>query len=103
MGLDSVTRLRLVMVVTNITLSLLANFLLFLWIFWVMPRHKPRNKVIFCGSLLASFGFEVIKIIMNMTILQLVKSPSGATFGSVIEITGSSISLPVSRCFVPHG
>lgn len=38
MGLDTVTWLRPVMVVTGMTLSMLANFLLFLWIFWVIPR-----------------------------------------------------------------
>lgn len=86
MGLDTVTWLRPVMVVTGMTLSMLANFLLFLWIFWVIPRHKPRNKAIFRGSLLAAFGFEVIKIIMTMTLPQLVKSPSGAAFGSVIGL-----------------
>lgn len=86
MGLDTVTWLRPVMVVTGMTLSMLANFLLFLWIFWVIPRHKPRNKAIFRGALLAAFGFEVIKIIMTMTLPQLVKSPSGAAFGSVIGL-----------------
>lgn len=86
LGLDNVTWLRPVMVVTGMTLSMLANFLLFLWIFWVIPRHKPRNKAIFRGALMAAFGFEIIKIIMTMTLPQLAKSPSGAAFGSVIGL-----------------
>lgn len=86
LGLDHIAWLRPVMTAVTMIVSILANYLLFLWIFWVIPRHKPHSKAIFRGSLLAAFGFEIIKIIMTMTLPQLATSPSGAAFGSVIGL-----------------
>ena len=38
------------------------------------------------GTLIAAIGFEVIKIAMTYTLPSLVKSPSGAAFGSVLGL-----------------
>lgn len=69
-----------------LVISIAANYLLFLWIFWMLPRHKPRKKALFRGTLLAAIGFEVIKFVMTMTLPRLATSPSGAAFGSVIGL-----------------
>lgn len=42
-----------------------ANYLLFFWIFWRLPRHRPRRKALFRGTLIAAIGFEIIKIVMT--------------------------------------
>ncbi len=86
LGLDSIEWLRPVMTVVTLIVSILANYLLFLWIFWVIPRHKPHSKAMFRGALLAAAGFEIIKIIMTLTLPKLATSPSGAAFGSVIGL-----------------
>lgn len=86
LGLDTITWLRPVMTVVTLIVSILANYLLFLWIFWVIPRHKPHSKAMFRGALLAAAGFEIIKIIMTLTLPKLATSPSGAAFGSVIGL-----------------
>ncbi len=70
----------------GLAISIIANFLLFFWIFWRLPRHRPRRKALFRGTLLAAIGFEVIKIIMTYTLPKLVSSPSGAAFGSVLGL-----------------
>ncbi len=86
LGLDGIEWLRPVLTIIAMCVSILANFLLFVWIFWVIPRYKPHHKAVFRGALLAAAGFEVIKIIMTMTLPKLASSPSGAAFGSVIGL-----------------
>ena len=70
----------------GLAISIFANYLLFFWIFWRLPRHRPRRKALIRGTLIAAVGFEIIKIIMTWTLPALVKSPSGAAFGSVLGI-----------------
>ena len=86
LGLDGIEWLRPVMTLIALSISILANYLLFLWIFWRLPRHKPRKKALFRGTLLAAIGFEVIKFIMTLTLPKLASSPSGAAFGSVLGL-----------------
>jgi len=86
LGLDGIEWLRPAMTTIALTISILANYLLFLWIFWRLPRHQPRKKALFRGTLLAAIGVEVIKAIMTMTLPKLASSPSGAAFGSVLGL-----------------
>jgi membrane protein len=84
--LDSIEWLKPTWRVIGLAISILANYLLFFWIFWRLPRHRPRRKALIRGTFIAAIGFEVIKIIMTWTLPALVKSPSGAAFGSVLGI-----------------
>ncbi|CAM3706514.1 inner membrane protein YhjD [Rouxiella silvae] len=86
LGLGGIEWLRPVMTVITLIISIAANYLLFLWIFWILPRHKPRKKALLRGTLIAAIGFEVIKFIMTMMLPRLASSPSGAAFGSVIGL-----------------
>ncbi|MBP2195623.1 inner membrane protein YhjD [Pantoea cypripedii] len=86
LGLDHIEWLRPAMTVIALAISIFANYLLFLWIFWILPRHKPRKKALFRGTLLAAIGFEVIKFVMTITLPKLATSPSGAAFGSVLGL-----------------
>ncbi|MBB3322816.1 MULTISPECIES: inner membrane protein YhjD [Atlantibacter] len=84
--LDYIPWLKPVWQLIGLAISMCANFLLFFWIFWRLPRHRPRKKALIRGSILAAVGFEVIKIIMTWTLPSLMTSPSGAAFGSVLGI-----------------
>ncbi len=86
LGLGGIDWLRPVMTIITLAISVAANYLLFLWIFWILPRHKPRRKALFRGTLIAAIGFEVIKFVMTMMLPRLASSPSGAAFGSVIGL-----------------
>lgn len=86
LGLEGIEWLRPVMTLIALSISIMANYLLFLWIFWILPHHKPRKKALFRGTLLAAIGFEVIKFIMTLTLPKLASSPSGAAFGSVLGL-----------------
>ena len=86
LGLDGIDWLRPAMTLIALSISIMANYLLFLWIFWILPRHKPRKRALLRGTLLAAIGFEVIKFIMTLTLPKLATSPSGAAFGSVLGL-----------------
>lgn len=86
LGLEGIEWLKPAMTLIATSISILANYLLFLWIFWILPRHKPRKKALLRGTLLAAIGFEVIKFVMTLTLPKLATSPSGAAFGSVLGL-----------------
>lgn len=86
LGLDGIEWLRPALTIIATSISVMANYLLFLWIFWILPRHKPRKKALLRGTLLAAVGFEIIKFVMTLTLPKLATSPSGAAFGSVLGL-----------------
>lgn len=86
LGLGGVGWLRPALTLIALSISIFANYLLFLWILWVLPRHKPRRTPLLRGTLMAAVGFEALKFAMTMALPQLATSPSGAAFGSVIGL-----------------
>ncbi len=84
--LDTIEWLKPVWHLVGLGISMLANYLLFFWIFWRLPRHRPRRKALIRGTFIAAIGFEVIKIVMTYTLPSLMTSPSGAAFGSVLGL-----------------
>lgn len=84
--LDAIEWLKPAWQLIGLAISIFANYLLFFWIFWRLPRHRPRQRALVRGTLIAAVGFEIIKIIMTWTLPMLVKSPSGAAFGSVLGL-----------------
>lgn len=84
--LDALTWLKPAWRAIGLVISIFANYLLFFWIFWRLPRHRPRRKALIRGTFIAAVGFEVLKIIMTYTLPKLVSSPSGAAFGSVLGL-----------------
>lgn len=86
LGLGDIEWLRPSMTLIAMSISIAANYLLFLWIFWILPRHKPKKKALLRGTLIAAIGFEIIKFVMTMMLPRLASSPSGAAFGSVIGL-----------------
>ncbi|MBD2791786.1 inner membrane protein YhjD [Xenorhabdus sp. 42] len=86
LGLEGIEWLHPAWTSIGMAISVSANYLLFLWILWILPRHRPERKALFKGTLMAAIGFEVIKYIMTMMLPRLASSPSGAAFGSVIGL-----------------
>ncbi|MFP1830276.1 inner membrane protein YhjD [Lonsdalea quercina] len=86
LGLEGIEWLRPAMTLIALSISIFANYLLFLWILGVLPRRKPNRKALLRGTLLAAVGFEILKFIMTVVLPKLASSPSGAAFGSVIGL-----------------
>ncbi|PSV48474.1 inner membrane protein YhjD [Photobacterium indicum] len=86
LGLGGITWLRPALTLIALTISITANYLMFLWIFWMLPKKKLETRALLQGTLLAAIGFEVIKFAMTIILPSLAKSPSGAAFGSIIGL-----------------
>ena len=86
LGLDAVEWLRPAWTTIGLTISILANYLLFTWILWILPRMKLSRRSLLKGTLLAAIGFEILKTIMTWLLPNMAASPSGAAFGSVIGL-----------------
>ncbi|WJY15212.1 inner membrane protein YhjD [Pectobacteriaceae bacterium CE90] len=86
LGLDGIEWLRPVMTLITLSISIFANYLLFIWILWVLPHTKPQHSALLRGTLMAAIGFEILKFAMTVALPWLARSPSGAAFGSVIGL-----------------
>lgn len=84
--LDEIEWLRPTWHLVGLAISIFANYLLFFWMFWRLPRQRPPKKALIRGTLIAAVGFEVIKMIMTYSLPKLISSPSGAAFGSVLGL-----------------
>lgn len=86
LGLQDITWFRPVLTASALTISICANYLMFLWIFWMLPKRRFHRKALMKGTLLAAMGFEAIKFAMTFMLPKLASSPSGAAFGSIIGL-----------------
>ena len=46
LGLGGIEWLRPALTLIALSISIFANYLLFLWIFWMLPRHKPKKALL---------------------------------------------------------
>lgn len=84
--LDGIEWLRPIWTTVGLTISIIANYLLFLWIFSILPHQQLRRISLLKGTLMAAIGFEILKSIMTWVLPNLASSPSGAAFSSVIGL-----------------
>jgi membrane protein len=77
---------RFLLVVLTVVLSLLANWLVFLWVIARLPRERVGARSAVRGALLAAIGFEVLKQLATVLLKSAVHSPTGAVFGSIIGL-----------------
>ncbi|MEU7479474.1 inner membrane protein YhjD [Lentzea sp. NPDC042327] len=70
----------------TIVLSLLANWMVFLWVLARLPRKPVGWRSAVRGALAAAIGFEVLKQAATIFLSFTTKSPTSAAFGSVIGV-----------------
>ncbi|GAA3842586.1 inner membrane protein YhjD [Saccharothrix violaceirubra] len=70
----------------SIVLSLLANWLVFVWVLAKLPRRPVGWRSAVKGALAASFGFELLKQAGTIYLTIVTSSPAGAAFGPVIGV-----------------
>jgi membrane protein len=85
-GLASTGWADALLVALTIVLSLIANWLVFLWVIARLPRKQVTLRSAMRGALLASIGFEVLKQLATVLLRSATSSPTGAVFGSVIGL-----------------
>ncbi|TWP46018.1 inner membrane protein YhjD [Lentzea tibetensis] len=69
-----------------IILSLLANWVVFLWVLTRLPRQRVGWRSALKGAFAAAVGFEVLKQVATLFLKTVTSSPTSAAFGSVIGV-----------------
>jgi membrane protein len=85
-GLDQYGWAKFLLVVLSVVLSLVANWLVFLWVIARLPRQRVGMRSAVRGALLAAVGFEVLKQLATVLLKSTSSSPTGAVFGSIIGL-----------------
>jgi membrane protein len=86
MGLDDDAWALFLLVVATIVLSLIANWLVFLWVLSRLPREKVGVRSAVRGAAAASVGFEILKQVFTLYLGSVKTSPSGQLFGPIIGL-----------------
>jgi membrane protein len=85
-GVQDVPGMGTITWIIGIVIAILADTVIFGWMFVRLPRSPLTMRAVFRGSLFAAVGFEILKIVGTYYIAQVGKSPSAGVFGSVIGL-----------------
>ncbi|MFC0179790.1 inner membrane protein YhjD [Thorsellia kenyensis] len=86
LALENSMFLQYIVRLFTLTISLTANYLVFMWVFISLPSRRPSKKLLLRGAVLAAVGFEIIKYGMSKFLPILSSSPSAAVFGSLLTL-----------------
>jgi membrane protein len=86
LGLEDAGWARALVKIASILLSLLANWMVFLWVLARLPRKPVGWRSALRGALAAAIGFEVLKQAATIFLSFVTSSPTSAAFGSVIGV-----------------
>lgn len=64
--------------------SLVAGWLMFLFLFTVLPSFKPRRRALFIGALLGSVALAVLQYFTGLIVGFFLRRPAAAVFGPVL-------------------
>jgi membrane protein len=85
-GLDDEPWAGTVLSLGSVPLAIIADWLVFLWVFARLPRHKVDARNAVRGAFAMAVGFEILKQAANIYLSLLGRSPTSAAFGSVIGL-----------------
>jgi membrane protein len=86
LDLDHVTGVSFVVTAGGIVLSLIGDLLIFWWVLVQLPRLKVARPVAVRGVVLASVGFEALKLVGTYTIAHSSRSPTLGPFASLLAV-----------------
>lgn len=72
--------------VVGVLLSLVANWLIFLWVIARLPREHVTLRSAAKAAVLGAVGFEVLKQVMTVYLKSVTNSPAGALLGPFIGL-----------------
>ncbi len=85
-GLEGESWARFLLFLGTLLLSIVANWLVFLWVLTRLPREKVDVRSAMKGALAAAIGFEILKQLGAIYLTSVTSSPTGALFGPVIGL-----------------
>jgi membrane protein len=86
LGLDSMPGSHAVLKVLGIAIAVAGDLIIFLWLLVRLPQVEATPRIAFKGALLASVGFEVLKIVGSYTIAHTANSPTAGPFAGIIAV-----------------
>lgn len=86
MGLENAGWAHVLLRIGTIVLSLLANWMVFLWVLARLPRKAVGWRSALRGAFAGAIGFEVLKQAATVFLSFVTTSPTSAAFGSVIGV-----------------
>lgn len=85
-GLEDFPGISVVSTIVAIIVGLIANWLLFLWILYSLPRGTVPFGSAARGAVIGALGMEVVKHLGSMFFSNALSNPAGAVFGPVIGL-----------------
>ena len=86
LGLEKAGWALVLVKIVAIILSLLANWMVFVWVLARLPRQAVGWRSALRGAFAAAIGFEVLKQAATIFLSFVTRSPTSAAFGSVIGV-----------------
>jgi membrane protein len=86
LGLAGVGWLHPVLRLVPIVFSIAAGYVLFLYLYWVLPETREPASVVHRGALVGAFGLGVLQYLSTFLIGRFSSNPAFAIFGSVIAL-----------------
>jgi membrane protein len=85
-GLDGVVGMSVLTAALGLALALVADTMLFAWIFVRLPRRPVRYRTVLRGALLAAVGYEVLKVVCTFYLTRVTSNPTYGPFASAIGL-----------------
>ena len=86
LGLNSLPGSTILLKVVGIAVAALADVIIFWWLLVKIPEQTVERRVVFRGALMASVGFEVLKIVGSYTIAHASQSKTAGPFASILAV-----------------
>ena len=86
LGLDSLPGSTILLKVVGIAVAAVADVVIFWWLLVKIPEQIVERAVAFKGALMASIGFEILKIVGTYTIAHASHSATAGPFASILAV-----------------
>jgi membrane protein len=86
LALDHVPGFHLLLKVLGVLLAVVGDMAIFWWLLIKLPQVDVPRRIAVKGALLASIGFEVLKIVGSYTIAHTANSPTAGPFASILAV-----------------
>lgn len=86
LGLGDVFGMGVLLRMLSILLAVLATWAVYVWIIARLPRTKVTLASAAKAGLMAAVAFELFKFVASVYLRSVLRSPAGATFGSIIGL-----------------
>jgi membrane protein len=85
-GLDNLPASHAVLKILGIAIAVAGDLIIFSWLLVRLPDVEVSPRIAFKGALLASVGFEILKIVGSYTIAHTANSPTAGPFAGIIAV-----------------